>query len=167
MSNAPRLQTSTVDLENGSTLITITNPLLKTPYQIRIESFKLQNPSFGNYYNYKLTELSTGLHSTVSQRDVFAAINEYGENYEEMGKALFINEKTINSVDIKRIMDINAHNVDYYINLMFEFGLPKNKMGAEAAFNIYIAETAYCMAEQISLFVSRKIKEYAEVNSYN
>jgi hypothetical protein len=80
---------TTVTLDSNTALRTYTHLLMKTPYQITVSRIEKMNGIFGDYYNFIMRELSTGVEFTVSEANFTVAYNQYKSNYLQVGNALF------------------------------------------------------------------------------
>lgn len=151
-----RLTVSSTSISENTILVTYNNTLLKVPYQIKLESTRRPNPTFGNAYDFTIVELNTGLGKTISQEEVLSAIQVFRQDYDNMGLFLFA-QPDFFLQDRFAFVKFSIHNKEYYRKLLIKSGFhnPTDEQVVQAS----LLEIKTLLAETIAVTFEKRLGE--------
>ncbi|RID89035.1 hypothetical protein D1953_00205 [Peribacillus asahii] len=150
-----RLTVSSVNIAENAILNTFNNNLLNTPYQIKLETSRRKNPSFGNYWDYKVVEINTGFVGIINQEEMLDAMNKFNKDYFEMGLNIFGKKKEFHPSDKTNFQKFINSNIDYYVDLVVSAG--KYNPEFEDVINVALGEVITLMTETIAIFIDERL----------
>lgn len=154
-----KLVLSQISIGENTILTTFNNSLLKIPYQIKMEINEAKNPGIGNYWDYSLVEVNTGLGRTVSQEEILNAIAKFGRDYVKMGVSLF-DKPGFSPNDMGNFINFSTRNMEYYIEFFIDSGILEPT--SEQVLQATMCEIMTVMAESIARFIEERFRQFYE-----